>query len=464
MLASDLKIIIDGVFFQINPTGIARVWRSILTTWQDTGFAQSLIVIDRGQTAPRIAGITYYEMPLYDYREIGQDCKHLQEICDRHGADLFISTYFTTPLRTPSILMVHDMIPEVLEFDLTEICWQEKHRAILYANHYMAVSQNTANDLMCFYHHIKPEQIRVIYNGVDAQFQPASLQEIEQIKSKLTIQKPYFLLVGSRMSLQGYKNAILFFKAFHQLINKTNFEIVCVGGDSQLEPVLADFVQGITVHFVRLNDRELRAIYSGAIALVYPSRYEGFGLPIVEAMACGCPVITCCNSSLPEVAGKAAIYVDEQNEAEMLWALQQVQLLEIRIPLIQMGLDQAKKFSWEKMADDMMKFCLEIALNLPKQATAFDLLWQDFRHTYIDLEKNQQRLQQLQSYIDTQSTNLQQLQQDKQVLSNQIQQLEEEIQNSLIIRELLKKLIKQLAHKWIRFLLKFRELFYYFIS
>jgi glycosyltransferase involved in cell wall biosynthesis len=110
---------------------------------------------------------------------------------------------------------------------------------------------------------------------------------------------------------------------------------------------------------MKLDDRDLRAIYSGAIALIYPSLYEGFGLPIVEAIACGCPVITCRNSSLSEVAGDAAIYVDEYEITEMIQALEQVQIPEIRQKLIQLGLEQSKKFSWK----NQLKYCNKLNEN-----------------------------------------------------------------------------------------------------
>ena len=140
---------------------------------------------------------------------------------------------------------------------------------------------------------------------------------------------------------------------------------------------------------MKLDDRDLRAIYSGAIALIYPSLYEGFGLPIVEAMACGCPVITCRNSSLSEVAGDAAIYVDEYEITEMIQALEQVQIPEIRQKLIQLGLEQSKKFSWKTMAEKIANACLETIENQRNQRIKNNvsiLLWQELRKEQIKLE------------------------------------------------------------------------------
>lgn len=396
-------VVIDGVFFQINQTGIARVWKKLFEEWQKSNFSKHIIVIDRGNTAPKINGIFYYSMPLYDYREKALESERLQAVCDQFKADLFISTYYTTPLSTPSILMVHDMIPEVIGLELQELCWQEKYYSILYANRYIAVSQNTANDLLKFYPHIDKSLINIIYNGVDQIFNPASELEILKTKENLGIELPYFLLVGSRMSLKGYKNAILFFKTLAQWNDSPKFAVVCVGGEPELEQELSVLADAVKIYLLRVDDKDLRAIYSGAIALIYPSLYEGFGLPIIEAMACGCPVITCRNSSLSEVAGDAAIYVDEYEITEMIQALEQVQIPEIRQKLIQLGLEQSKKFSWKTMAEEIANACLEIIENQRNQRIKNNvsiLLWQELRKEQIKLEilNNNQANQEL-SYL-----------------------------------------------------------------
>jgi len=102
---------------------------------------------------------------------------------------------------------------------------------------------------------------------------------------------------------------------------------------------------------LQLSDEELRAAYSGSVALVYPSIYEGFGLPLLEAIACGCPVITCPNASIPEVAGEAALYVDDDDVEGLANALCEIQKPSVRQSLIAAGLEQAKKFSWSKMSE-----------------------------------------------------------------------------------------------------------------
>lgn len=340
-------IMIDGVFFQLYKTGIARVWQSLLEEWSKGDFARHLVVIDRVGTAPKIEGIRYRTIPAYDYGNTDFDRKMLQQICDEENASLFISTYYTTPISTPSVFMAYDMIPEMLGADPNEIMWREKHRGIAHGSAYIAISESTAKDLVkCFPNINSP--VTVAHCGISPAFHPAHEEEIIQFKMKYGINKPYFILVGAG---SDYKNAVLFFQAFSQLYSKSGFEVICTGSGYLLGNEFRELAAGSVVHSLYLSDDELRAAYSGATALVYPSKYEGFGMPVAEALACGCPVITCPNASIPEVAGDAAIYVKDDNIEEMIDALCEVQKLKIRNRLMAQGLEQAQKFSWSNMAD-----------------------------------------------------------------------------------------------------------------
>lgn len=342
------NILIDAVFFQLYQTGIARVWRSLLQEWTNTGFANHILVLDRANTAPKINGIRYRTIPRYDYNNTDADKQMLQQICNEEEAELFISTYYTTPIETPSVFMAYDMIPEVLGGDLNEPMWREKHHAIKHASAYISISKNTAKDLNKCFPDIPSESITVAHCGVDPLFYPASESEINAFKYKYGVTKPYFLLVGTG---SGYKNGILFFQAFAKLASSYGFDIICTGIGGVLTPELRTYTSGSAVHLVQLSDEELALAYSGAVALVYPSKYEGFGMPLLEAMACGCPVITCPNASIPEVTGEAAIYVNDDDVVALANALCEVQKPNIRQALITAGLAQSKNFSWTKMAE-----------------------------------------------------------------------------------------------------------------
>lgn len=358
------KIVIDGVFFQLYQTGIARVWKSLLEEWSNNDFAKHIIVLDRAGTAPKIPGIRYRQIPQYNYNDTDTDREMLQQICDEEGADLFISSYYTTPLTTPSVFMAYDMIPEIMGWDLSNPMWQEKHHAIQQASAYTSISKNTASDLVKCFPDISPESVTVAYCGVQNIFTPAQPEEVNAFKYKYGIAKPYFLIVGSS---GGYKNSTLFFKAFAQLASRNGFDIICTGSGGVLAPEWRAYTSGSAVHMLQLCDEELAIAYSGAISLVYPSKYEGFGLPILEAMACGCPVITCANASIPEVAGEAAIYVNDNDAEELANALREIQKPGIRQLLINRGIEQAKKFSWSSMAKTVASVLIDTtiqALNL----------------------------------------------------------------------------------------------------
>jgi glycosyltransferase involved in cell wall biosynthesis len=378
------RIAIDAVFFQLANSGIARVWQSLFREWADSEFGKHLLIIDRAGTAPKIPGLTYHQTPAFDFDNPALESVGIQAICDREQIDIFISTYHTIPLTTPSIVLVHDMLPEIFNTDLSVMSLAEKHWSILHAVHYICISTNTINDLRKFFPNISTARITLAPNGISREFLPQPSDIVRDFTHKYRIDRDFFLLVGNRYANGGFKNAVHFFRAFAGLPDRDKFSIVCVGGKPDLEPELVDLAGKTQVHILSLSDPELMAAYSGAVALIYPSLYEGFGLPILEAMACGCPVITCANSSIPEVAGDAVIYISGTNEDELKIALDTVRQPTIRSQLITAGIARTQQFSWQQMAEQISQLAIEIE----RQITAGELIpenrmWVELRMSQV---------------------------------------------------------------------------------
>jgi glycosyltransferase involved in cell wall biosynthesis len=310
-------------------------------------------VLDRC-ISPSIEGLERIEFPSYTWSYTAADSLLIDRICRDVGADVFISTYYTSPVSVPSVLVIYDMIPEALGFDLSSRGWQEKQIAISYASYYACISENTRSDLLKFYPNIGRDRVRVAHCGIDrGVFYTQEPHAVEKFKKRHRISRPYFLLVGSRGSRDGYKNAALLFRAMRQF-SGGGVQIVCVGGEPEIgREMLDELPADVTAYHVSLTDRELACAYAGAEALVYPSLYEGFGLPVVEAMACGCPVITTPHGSLGEAAGNAAVFVSGKDEGELCRAMTAVREPARRKCLVERGLEQAARFSWDSIAREL---------------------------------------------------------------------------------------------------------------
>ncbi|MBT8419589.1 MAG: glycosyltransferase, partial [Gammaproteobacteria bacterium] len=318
------RLLVDGISFQLNDTDIARVWCSVLEQLAQAGRFE-IYFLDRGN-APEIDGIQYIPFPRNLFAHNPADSMLIQRICDHYAIDVFTSTYYTSPMHTPMLLVVHDMIPELFNFDLSQRIWMEKDAAISYAQRYLCVSENTRRDLLALYPEIPSEMATMAHCGIDeVVFRQRNASAIANFQTKHALERPYFLFVGSRAQHGGYENSDLFFEALAR-IQKADFDILYVGGEHEVRQHILDTLpKGVCCNMLELTDDELALAYGGALALVYPFLYEGFAMPIIEAMASGCPVITTGHGSLAEAADDAALLIDGESVEEMHQALMRIQ-------------------------------------------------------------------------------------------------------------------------------------------
>jgi glycosyltransferase involved in cell wall biosynthesis len=280
---------------------------------------------------------------------------------------LYSPDFLLPPTRARrQIVTVHDLsyvrVPECFPAPLLNYLNRTVPPSVARADLILADAASTQRDLIEVYR-VPREKIQVLYSGVDARFCPAVSEDSQARVRALTRGKPYLLAVGT---LQPRKNYVRLLEAFARLIShlqasSSNLQLVIAGGRGWMY----DDVYAAVAHLglrerVLLTDfipdDDLPALYAGAALFVYPSLYEGFGLPIAEAMACGAPVVTSNASSLPEVAGDAALYFDPRDTDAIVDALRRALTDEtLRAELRVRGFAQVRKFSWEKAAAELQQ-------------------------------------------------------------------------------------------------------------
>lgn len=239
--------------------------------------------------------------------------------------------------------------------------------AIKNADRIIAVSEATKKDILKFYPQISPEKITVVYHGFDTQLfsQTAARSDSERVLSKFKISTPdqssggedspkFILYVGA---IQPRKNLGVLIEAFEKIKAKNPaLKLVFAGApawqfESTLEKIASSLFRDDIIVTGTVSFDDLPALYQNSQAFVFPSLYEGFGIPVLEAMASGVPVILANNSSLPEVAGEAALYFDTQNVDDLAGCLELILADgELRAAMIEKGKQRAANFSWEKCA------------------------------------------------------------------------------------------------------------------
>jgi glycosyltransferase involved in cell wall biosynthesis len=344
------RVLFDDVFFNIANTGIARLWHSVLTFLSENMHIipeeYEFVILNRSN---KLASLNFekIDFPNYDHWLPNMDRTLLTNLAKNEHIDLFVSSYYTFPIGVPTLLPVYDLIPEKIGFNRESRGWLERELGFTYANSYFAISESTKSDLIDRYKFVDSAKVHVHYPGVDGRiFQTASKSDIDSFKANHSLNN-FAMMVGSR---KGYKNGDVVFKAIKHGGLK-GYDLVLVGGDnpSDYEKKIASDAN-LNLHYLNLDDSELATCFSAASVLLYPSLYEGFGLPPLEALACGTPVIVMNSSSLPEAVGKLGIYMTSSTVAEFNRCLEASKsdswIKKISIE----GPEWATNFTWEKMA------------------------------------------------------------------------------------------------------------------
>lgn len=286
----------------------------------------------------------------------------IPRLLKKYDIDIFVSPDGFLPLKSPipALTVIHDIN---FEHQIKGIPFF----AALFYKHYFpkyakvaskiaTVSNFSKNDIAEKYH-IAPSKISVVYNGINESFCPLSKEKQQNIREKYTNGKPYFIFVGS---LHPRKNLCSLLKAFevYKKTDQSDTHLVVVGSklfkSNRIFKTLKTMRYRDDVHFIgHLYANELHLALASAKALAYVSFFEGFGIPIAEAFACQTPVITSNTSSMPEVAGDAALFVNPHSIDEIHDALKKMDDEIVRNKLIDLGNNRKTFFSWTKTADKL---------------------------------------------------------------------------------------------------------------
>lgn len=281
----------------------------------------------------------------------------------KQQVDLFISPdgYCSLKAKTPTLMVVHDIahhhFPEQVPFLVRNYYNYFVPRYLRKAAKILTVSEYTRSDIMKTYG-INQERIRTAPNGCRDSFQPISAQKQKEVRAKFAAEQTYFFYAGA---VHPRKNVHRIIAAFDDFKQRTSSSVkLLIGGRFawQTGPVKTAFDTAkhqSDIHFLGyLEDEVLPLLTASAIAMVYPSQFEGFGLPVLEAMQSGTPVITSNVSSLPEVCGDAGILVPPDDTTAISRAMEQLYLdKELAQKMRREGLDRSHLFSWIQTAKRM---------------------------------------------------------------------------------------------------------------
>lgn len=347
-----MKIICDNIIFSLQKHGgISVVWSELIKHMiEDSeidlsllGFRNQNYLLDFVDTY----GVDYVQNNLQALPLVLQ--RYLNPKFECENEYIFHSTYYRTASGTNvhNITTVHDFIYEFHMNGLPRLLHGfQKSRALNNSEHIVCISENTKHDLLKLYPKTDEQKVSVVYNGVSDDYYRIQTKELLFIDDFPFGSKEFVLYVGDRRA--PYKN----FKMAVQAAKKANFPIVIVGHNfSEDEKLFIDSLFDSTQYYLFTNASNslLNKLYNLAAFLIYPSIYEGFGIPVVEAQKAGCAVICSNTSSIPEISGGASFLLDNINSDDIAQIIVENKSRNgEQVAMIENGVINSVRFSWER--------------------------------------------------------------------------------------------------------------------
>ena len=342
---------LDGIIFSLQQHGgISVYFRELLRRF--TAADHAVLTVESPlkavEAAESFSALTCVERP-------GRRLERMRRCRDAVGhdvprADVFHSSYYRRPAGNgvPTVVTVHDFVAHrFLRGARGRMRTWLMNSAIAQARHIICISEATREDLMEFVGVRSDQRVSVIHNGVSALFRP-----LTGGAARASPDRSFALFVGQRA---GYKNFSLALRALEHL---PDLVLYCVGGGA-LQPAelagVSESTRARVQHLGFVADERLNMLYNQAHCLVYPSTYEGFGIPVLEAMRAGCPVVSVDCKAVLEVGG-LALSVSEESEdpVSLTRAIERLHDTDIRSRLRELGLERSRQFSWDRCFEQTM--------------------------------------------------------------------------------------------------------------
>lgn len=350
------EIVLDNIAFSLQKSGgISVVWQNII---------ENLIKDNR------------FNVRFIEYKGFEDNIFRKMLSIDRNLIDrrkhvfLPIERYLSPHLRLPTPFVFHSSYYRVCDNDYarnittvhdftyeqnglhslaTRVHKWQKYKAISHSNIVVCISENTKRDMFRYLPDSRKKKVHVIYNGVS--------EEYRIVEHKVSKYDNFVLFVGAR---RGYKN----FEFLIESIADTNYKVLVCGKPlSEEETAYLNNKIGQDRYLVKsyIPNTELNEIYNSVLCLVYPSSYEGFGIPVIEAQRAGCPVIAFNASSIPEIIGETPLLLDKLDASDLLRKIKLTENAYIRAEIVESGIENSKRFSWRKMYEQYSQLYLQLS-------------------------------------------------------------------------------------------------------